>query len=306
MTMKYRIVIGDFLSKEKTQVVEQIIQNTFTEINAVYNKWNPDSEISKLNNLKAGETAPLSPELERFLLQTQQIVSLTEGRFDPTIEPLQHLWKDKLAQKQIPNDAEIKAIIPALGWDKIHFHEGFFFKDHALTQLDLGGIAKGYCVDLLVERLNATGLPNVFVEWGGEIRTSGQHPDQRPWRIFISHLGDTNQKNAIATLDLNNQAIATSGDYLQFWTIDEERILDDNIANKKTYFHIFNPETHRPLEITSQSIASVSVLAPSCLLADGLATAAMMFPSQTDAEAWLEQIKQKFPKLEFWVVVRKG
>lgn len=307
MTMSYRIIIGESLSIEKKQVVEKIIENTFAEINAIYNKWNPTSEISKLNQLKAGEMARLSPELERFLFQTQEIVEITEGRFDPTIEPLQQLWKEKLAQGKIPSDEEIDAIIPALGWDKIHFNNGVFFKHHSLTQLDLGGIAKGYCVDLLVERLNASGYPNLFVEWGGEIRTSGQHPDLRPWRIFISRLGDTNPDSAIATLDLVNQAIATSGDYLQYWSVDIENTQENAATKPKTYFHIFDPHTYRPLEITPRSIASASVLAPTCLLADGLATAAMMFPSQAEAEAWLEEIKQKFfPSLEFWLDIRKN
>lgn len=302
MTMDYKIIIGEALSLEQRNSVYAIIQNTFAEINTIYNKWNPDSEISKLNRLKAGAVAPLSPELERFLSQTELIIKLTDGRFDPTIEPLQHLWKEKLARGETPNADEINAIVRALGWDKIHFGQGTFSKEHSLTQLDLGGIAKGYCVDLLVERLNAVGYHNIFVEWGGEIRTSGEHPDGRPWRIFISSLGDTNQEHAIATLDLADQAIATSGDYMQFWTVDEGK-RQDNVENKKTtYFHIFDPHTQRPLERRTESVASASVVAPTCMLADGLATAAMLFPSVVEAQKWAEEIKKKHPALEFWIV----
>lgn len=299
MTMDYKIIIGEPLSLEQKSSVKEIIQNTFAEINTIYNKWNPDSEISKLNRLKTGEIATLSPELEQFLSQTEHIIKLTDGRFDPTIEPLQHLWKEKLVQGETPNDDEINAVVPALGWNKIHFGHGTFSKEHSSTQLDLGGIAKGYCVDLLVERLNAAGYPNLFVEWGGEIRASGEHPDRRPWRIFISRLGDTHQENAIATLDLVDQAIATSGDYMQFWTVEDQ---DNSGAKKTTYFHIFDPRTHRPLEKKSTSVASASVVAPTCMLADGLATAAMLFPSVVEAQKWAEEIKEKHPALEFWIV----
>lgn len=293
MTIDYRILIGETLSNEQKAKVQEIINRTFSKVNQVYNKWNEHSEISTLNKLKAGERFALSYELEQFLLQTQKIVEISNGRFDPTIEPLQQLWKSHLSVGKIPSDEEINAIIPAIGWDKIHFENGSFYKDHDLTRIDLGGIAKGYCVDLLVESFNAAGFSNVFVEWGGEIRTSGQHPDNRPWNIFISRLGDSNPEHAIDTLSLKDQAIATSGDYLQNWDV-----------KPTTYFHIFDPKTYRPLEITQHSVASASVLAPTCMLADGLATVAMMFPNIEEAQAWAERVKEQLPETQFWLVSR--
>lgn len=291
MTIDYRILIGDPLTNDQKNKVQKTIQTTFEEINTIFNKWNPDSELSRLNRLKAGEVVPISAELESFLQKTDQIVRLTEGRFDPTIEPLQQLWKQKLLQQQEPTESEIAEILPAIGWDKIHVSDGQFYKDHDRTALDLGGIAKGYCVDLLVERLNDLGLPDVYVEWGGEIRASGQHPEHRPWHIYISRLDDSLPQHALAHLDLVNQGIATSGDYLQNWTVSN---------GKKTYFHIFDPKTHRPLVMTDTSIASATVLAPSCMLADGLATAAMMFPSIKEAQEWAVSIKQRYPEIQFW------
>lgn len=300
MTIDYRILIGDEVTAEKKKKIEKIINTTFAEINDIYNKWNPNSELSKLNRLKASVASPISPELEQFLYQTQKIVEISDGLFDPTIEPMQQLWKEKLAAGQTPSEPELEAIVPAIGWNRIHFGNGSFYKDHDLTSLDLGGIAKGYCVDLLVERLNGAGFPNVFVEWGGEIRTSGEHPDHRPWTIFISRLGDPDPEHAIAKLSLINQAIATSGDYLQQWSISAD-------LSKKpvTYFHIFDPRTHRPLQATDTSVASASVVAPTCMLADGLATVAMMFPTITEAQAWAEKVKAQHPEIEFWLVTRE-
>jgi len=299
MTIDYKIIIGNRLSLEQKKQLYQTISATFDEINAIYNKWNPDSELSHLNRLPAGKPSPISEKLENFLRLTGDVVKQTEGRFDPTIEPIQHLWNERLAKGSVPSEDEIQALAPAVGWDKVHFGEGKFWKDHENTALDLGGIAKGYCVDLLVERINAAGFPDVCVEWGGEIRSSGQHPDKRPWTIFISRLGDADPKNSIAIIGLVDQAIATSGDYLQFWTVkgpDNETV---------TYFHIIHPRTLHPLVSTPSSVASASVLAPTCTMADGLATAAMMFDSVEKATAWAESIQQKIPNTHFWLVARK-
>jgi FAD:protein FMN transferase len=299
MTIDYKILIGQSISQHEKIKISTIINETFNEVDSIYNKWNPHSELAKLNDLKANIHVPLSSQMENFLKLTQSIVTLSEGRFDPTIEPIQQLWKHSLEKGYAATDIGIAMLLPSIGWDKIHIVNGFFSKDHDQTRLDLGGIAKGYCVDLLVERLNAVGYPHVFVEWGGEIRASGKHPDQRPWTVFISHLGDTNPENAIAIIPLNNSAIATSGDYLQNWTLQLEA------QEKITYFHIFNPKTGMPLIANNKSIASASILAQSCAFADGIATAAMMFPTLSKAEEWLDSLKAKYPQITYWLISRE-
>lgn len=300
MTIDYQIIIGKELTPKETSSIQLVVDKVFDEINRIYNKWNPDSEISKLNKMKGKVIANISPQLEQLLKKIDEIYLLSQGRFDPTIEPLQQLWKKKLELASIPSAEEINALLPTIGWDKIHFGKGLFSKDHDLTSLDLGGIAKGFCVDLLVERLNEAGYPNVYVEWGGEIRASGFHPDQRPWNIFISRLGSPSLDDAIAVLPLKEQAIATSGDYLQNWTVS---IPDQQQST--TYFHIINPNTCQPLCIRSNSVASASVLAPTCVLADGLATAAMMFSTVSEARAWAKDLQKKDTSLRFWIVSRE-
>lgn len=298
MTIDYKIVIGLKLTPSETKQAESIIAETFHEINTIFNRWNPESELSKLNRLPGGIKVPISKAMQDFLEQTDHVVSLTDGRFDPTVEPLYQLWKNKLNNGKIPTDAEIENLIPAIGWEKVHFEEGIFFKDHPNTSLDLGGIVKGHCVDLLVERLNFAGFKNVLVEWGGEIRASGIHPDHRPWRIFISRLGNPNPEAAIANIELIDSAIATSGDYLQNWTFHGPE-------GVRIYFHIINPQTHAPLEASYSSIANASVLAPNCALADGLATALMMFKDLDQAEAWIKQKQSIIADLKSWVVTRE-
>jgi FAD:protein FMN transferase len=296
MTMNYRIIIGSKLSRQEISMITHSIQSIFDEINAIYNNWNPNSELSHLNNLAKNVKYPLSQKLESFLKKTHEIVELTEGRFDPTIAPIHQLWKEKLVQGQTPTFEQINSIAKGVGWNKIHFEQGQFWKDHSLTALDLGGIAKGYCVDLLVELLNSQGFSNVYVEWGGEIRATGSHPEERPWKIFITHLGNPDPKQAIALIDLTNAAIATSGDYMQSWSIKSKDF--DAI----TYTHIINPKTLKPLVSKPKSIASASALGPSCMLADALATAAMLFDSPEEAEQWTQTIKEKVPETQFWII----
>ncbi|NGX43828.1 MAG: FAD:protein FMN transferase, partial [Chlamydiae bacterium] len=288
--MLYRIVVGKQLDAHQKREVQKIIDTTFSEIDRTYNKWNPNSEVSKLNRAKAERKHPLSKELESFLLQTHKIVKLSGGKFDPTIEPLQRLWRSKLEKGLIPSSEEVEKVKVATGWEKIHVDSGLFWKDHDEASIDLGGIAKGYAIDLIVERLNEAGYPDVYVEWGGEIRTAGKHPEGRPWRVFVSKLGNPNPSSAVAIVDLDNQAVATSGDYLQNWTVEGT-----------TFFHIIDPASGYPLQARSGTTCSATVIAQSCMLADALATVAMLFSSPKESREWLEKVQNEIPHMRFWV-----
>lgn len=297
MTIDYKIIIGKSLNVTDEKMIRSIIQNTFSEVNSIYNKWNPESEISQLNRLHALEKRRLSPQLEKLLLITDNIVKMTEGRFDPTIEALQQLWKQSLVNQSIPSQSSVEDILSNIGWNRIHIEDGFFWKDHDNIALDLGGVAKGYAVDLITERMLQAGFPDVYVEWGGEIRAAGKHPENRPWTIYISRLEDMDPSHAISRVALSDNAIATSGDYLQFWRVNKD---DKEVV----YFHIINPITGYPLESHEGSIASTSVLAPTCALADGLATALMLFESEDEALTWAEKLKEEHPSLQFWLLTR--
>ena len=297
MTMNYKIIAGNSVDQSQNDIIRNLISKTFDEIDAIYNKWNPNSEISALNRLEKKTVVPISKEIEAFLIETKKLVFLSNGLFDPTIEPLQKLWKEHLKINTVPSKTEIEEKMQVVGFDKIHIENGTFFKDFDETSLDLGGIAKGYAVDLLTSRLNDLGYENTFVEWGGEIKATGKHPNNRPWHIFISRFQNTNSEDAIAHLDLENEAIATSGDYLQNWTIEKDQ-------TKKTYFHIVHPKTGYLAEIGKNSIASASVVAKSCLVADALATTLMLFDDSDEATKWIEGVKEHYFGIKVWIVTR--
>lgn len=300
MTIDYHILIGDPLTQQQKKQIEQIIEETFQEVDLIYNKWNPHSEISQLNALSAYTPHLLSPALLNFLQQVDALVLLSQGLFDPTIEPLQQVWKTSLEHGSLPNPSTLAAIQPSLGWRKLHIEQGIFYKEHGETQIDLGGVAKGYCVDLLVERLHLAGFQHLFVEWGGEIRALGFHPSKRPWRAYISGLENPDPSQAIAYIDLKDQALATSGDYFQYWKVKDEK------EEEKIYCHLFHPLSLTPLEVKEGSIASASLLADDCMTADALAKVPMLLGSTQAAEAWLIQAQQKRPALTCWLATRKS
>ncbi|MBN4066634.1 FAD:protein FMN transferase [Simkania negevensis] len=130
---------------------------------------------------------------------------------------------------------------------------------------------------------------------GGEIRTQGSHPSGRRWRVSIRDARSEADNEGIATLEMDNQAIATSGDYLQNWSVK------DDDATVHTYSHIINPKTLIPLKVEADRITSVTVVAPTCAMADGLATALMLFNNAAEAKKWAEALQAKDPRLSFWI-----
>ncbi len=299
MGIDYRILVGHDLEADDRHHLQRIISYTFNEVDQIFNQWNPHSEISRLNKIKAGVIATISPQLE-FLLETaDKVVKISHGKFDPTVEPARQLWRSRLSLNQIPSPEEIDDVKRVVGWDKVHFHNGIFYKDEDLTALDMGGISKGLAVDLILDRIHQADYENIYVEWGGEIRTSGKHPEDRPWLVAISRFGETSADKALANLEMKDNAVATSGDYIQTWTL--------NTANGKiTYHHIINPKTCEFMKVTSKNIASATFQANSCALADGLATAALIFDSIGEAESWAAEIKAQHPEISYWLVVRNG
>lgn len=294
MTIDYKVTVGHPLDASELELIKRITYGTFEEVDQIYNRYNPQSEISKLNRMATTDFVPISEELYKLLQEVNKYYHLSDGLFDPTVEPLVVLWKENLNQNKLPASKDIERARLAVGWSHIELVKGNFKKDNPLTQIDLGGIAKGYAVDLIVERLNKLGYKNVLVEWGGELRATGKHPEGRSWRVAIPHPNDPTQ--IVQNFELENEAIATSGDYNQFWTYKDG-------AKKTTYTHVINPKTGYPLVVQLNSIASVTVLAPTCTAADALATAAMVFPNASAAQAWISRIDSE-TQTEFWFVTR--
>ncbi len=268
MTIPYRIVIAKKCSSKEKLILSRKILEVFHTIDTVYNNWNPYSEVSKINRSPANTPLFLSIELNEFLKKIDALYTLSEGRFDPTLGTLKTLWLFYLKNQNLPPENLWKQSYKEIGWHnlKIDFKKQTLVKSYSQLQLDLCGVVKGFAVDCLLEVCQQF-CPDNYVEWGGEIKTSGHHPSGRLWQVAST--------STSTILELNHCAIATSGSYSQCWNI-----------NGKVYTHIIDPLSGKPLEKQEYPIQSVSVLHPSCAYADALATILMTFKSKAEAEAW--------------------
>ena len=165
MHIPYRILIGKKLKREERSAIEKVIAETFLNIDRIYNNWNPTSEVGRINQLAKETKTPISTELYTFFNPADVVIASLKPLFDPAYSPLYSLWKERLKQKEIPHLAEIENISQVCGWEKIHFQEGLFWKDFNETALDFCGIAKGYCVDLLAEKILALGFKDALIDW---------------------------------------------------------------------------------------------------------------------------------------------
>lgn len=171
--------------EQDKQTIKEIIVQTFEEVYALFSLWNPQSELVRINELQPGEEMQISPYMEEVLQLADECYRLSQGLFDASCKPVLDLWKQQLQQGTPPTQQQLQNL--HTGWEYIHFGGGKLRKDKEAnnTALDLGGIAKGWAVDLLVERLNAAGFSDVYVDWGSDIKATGRHPDNRDWCTTI-------------------------------------------------------------------------------------------------------------------------
>lgn len=289
MGIPYQISVATSFPEADQSYVIDMIQSVFEEVDTLYNNWNPHSEISQFNTWPANLPFTPSPKLHLFLQKIDRLVRFSEGRFDPTIGPLKTLWLQALEKGMFPSQNAIEEIRPCLGWEKLRFEGKTISKLDARTQLDFGGVAKGFCVDLCIEALQAAGFQNLFVEWGGEVRCSGQHPSGRPWKVAIVPPPQFTHTSTAVEVELVDAALATSGNYLQQWE-----------AMGRRFTHILDPRTLQPLEITDQSIASATLQATDCITADALSKTLLLFPEEASAIVWIETRKDFF--LKCWLL----
>jgi thiamine biosynthesis lipoprotein len=233
---------------------KQAARIAFREIKRVENLlsfYKDDSEISRLN--KQGRLE-VSPDTLLVIKKAGESWEATQGAFDITIGPLMELWGFYNKEYRLPGDLEIKEKLNLIGFDKLRINDNIIeFKIKGM-KIDLGGIAKGYAVDCAVDRLRLAGINSALLNAGGDIYCLG---DKRgsPWRVAVRK---ERGRGPAGYLELKDKAVATSGDYEQYFMVDKVR-----------YCHILNPKTGRPAD---SGVASVTVIADDCLTADALAT----------------------------------
>ena len=267
-TYHIKIVTGYFA---KISPLEKKIKLCLEGINHSMSTYQKDSEISRFNSIK-DITKPFhaAEDFYTVMKTAQKIFKLTAGAWDGTVDPLVNLWGfGRSGTKfEVPSESEIEFALSQMGFDQIEFLPNQILKKRNLAvTLDLASIAKGYGVDKVSELLLKNKINNFIVEIGGEVYAAGRRKDGQRWRVGINEPRKDAPVDAVyATLTLENKALATSGNYRNFIEIDGKR-----------YSHIIDPKTGWPVD---NSVASVSILADTCMLADGLATAILVMGSK--------------------------
>jgi thiamine biosynthesis lipoprotein len=246
--------------------VAATLRGCLDEVDARMSTYRADSELSRFNAHSALTPVPASAPLLAVVAEAQRVSALSDGAFDVTVGPLVDAWGFGPATRSpSPPSPEVIAGLRAyVGHEKLHIDPGdpasaALRKDHPSLRVDLSAIAKGYAVDLCADRLDALGLKDYMIEVGGEVRVRGLNPKGDPWRIGIERPGADPAQPVQRVISLPNLALATSGDYRNYYEHDGQRLS-----------HTIDPRTGAPI---THRLASVSVLAPLCMTADALATA---------------------------------
>jgi thiamine biosynthesis lipoprotein len=226
--------------------------------------WKPDSDLNRLNAAPVGDWITIPRQLAAVLAASLRTGRASNGAFDIGVGDLVAAWgfgpagpdPDACRTAALAKQAR-PATVMALELDEA----GMRARKHAPISLDLSGIAKGYGVDELARVMDAFAIPSWLVGIDGEMRAKGFKPDGSPWAVGLER-PQRGTRDVMGVIELTDMAIATSGDY-RHW-VD---------VGGKTLSHTMNPKTGVPLE---NSLASVSVLAATCMEADAWATVLMV------------------------------
>jgi thiamine biosynthesis lipoprotein len=265
MGTSYRVAIPRLPAGVDRRVLRAEISSALETVNRQMSNWRADSEISIFNAGAPRSWTGISPDTLTVVDKAIYIGRLSEGAFDPTIGPLVDLWGfgPGAAARRVPPRDRIEAALARIGFQHLRTRKAPPAIDKARRGIgiDLCGIAKGFGVDKLAERLEARGVRDYLVEIGGDLRVRGQSARRQPWRIGMER--PTAGRRAVQRIvALDGGAIATSGNYRNFFNNDGTR-----------YSHIIDPRTGAPAE---HALASVTVIAPTTMEADGWSTALMV------------------------------
>lgn len=240
---------------------EKAIDTAFSEIEKLeklFNFFSPESELSLINKNAGISEVKVSQDTLDILDKTLYVSEKTEGAFDATIGAVITLYD--FYKKVKPEDSSIKKKLSFVNYRYLMIDRNkstAFLKKRGM-HIDLGGISKGYAADKAVETLKRNRIHSGLVSVAGDIKAFGLKPDGRPWKIGIRNPRAKGQEDDImATIELTDTAISTSGDY-------ERSFINDG----KRYHHLLNPRTGYPAE----GCQSVSIITKECAFTDAFAT----------------------------------
>ncbi len=291
----YRLVMGTFAHLKaiagNPQTAKKCVEAAFAELKKVddlMSDYKSDSEISRVNRDAAGRPIKVSTPTFEVLQKSADFSKLSKGAFDITIAPLTELWRTAAESNSVPTEAEISEVRSKVGYEKLILDSNEMTVRFAVDgmKLDLGGIAKGYAVDMAVEAMQKGGAVGGMVDVGGDIRCFGLPPKgKKTWRIGLQDPTGTDKSDqtlsvgtgrVLLILKLTNAAVATSGGDRRFVLIEG-----------KKYSHIMNRFSGE----SAEGLSSVTIIAQNATDADALATAVSVMGAEKGL-ALIEKIPQ--------------
>jgi thiamine biosynthesis lipoprotein len=256
-TYNVKFVAND---KVEAQQLQAEIDALLQDINQLMSTYITDSELSRFNQYRKTDNFPISVETLKVMTEAKRLGELSEGMLDVTLGPVINLWGFGPQNKpeKVPSEQEIQDAKSISGLGKLVLGESWASKSEPELYVDLSTIAKGYGVDRVAELLEQYKLSDYLVEIGGEMRVSGNKSSGQAWRIAVEK-PLSSERSVQRVISIGNNAIATSGDYRIYY--EEEGI---------RYSHLIDPLTAKPI---NHNLVSVTVVHPSSMTADGLATA---------------------------------
>ena len=225
------------------------------QVDRLMSLYSPASQVFQLN--RDGVLAQPHPHLLEALRQARALSELTRGAFDITVQPLWQTFRSAADASTLPSPAQRLQAKAQVGWQRMTFDQTQVRLNKTGAAITLNGIAQGYAADLAMAAVRARGIEHALLDMG-EFSAHGNKGPHQPWTLGVIDPRDGEALAAILRLD--GRCLSTSGDYATAFTPDF------------VHHHIFDPASgDSPLEL-----ASVTVLAPSAMLADGLSTAFMV------------------------------
>ncbi|MCI0997205.1 FAD:protein FMN transferase [Pseudomonas corrugata] len=238
--------------------VQAEVEQILADVDRQLSTYRSDSDIERFNALPANSCQVMSAPVLELIGLGEQLSAQSGGAFDLTVEPLLNLWGfgPQSREEKVPS-AEVQAQVrQRVGHGHLRIEGDRLCKD-APVEVDFNSIAAGYAVDRIAARLQALGIDSYLAEATGELKALGRKPDGSAWRVALEAPRD-DQQVAERVIEVNGYGVSTSGDYRRYFEQDGTR-----------YSHTFDARTGAPV---LHNLASVTVIHPSALMADGLST----------------------------------
>lgn len=246
--------------KDAEKAVKEAIQK-MAVIDQAANSYSENSEITQLNKASGKQPVALSEDLFNLLDYSLEIAEQTGGAFDPTVGPLVELWQTAELEQTLPSKEQIQETLQLVNYKNVIMNSDSLtaFLLQPGMSIDLGAITKGFAVEKGMAILKEHGISNAMIRAGGNVYTIGTKPDGSKWQIGIRD--PLHPQRTIGYLEPIDQVVDTSGNYEQFFTLDD-----------KSYGHIIDPHSGYPAD----KAASCTIITDRPALADALSTAALI------------------------------